>query len=92
MRFRSEATERSKREKPCRLSINSIAELTYWPHFLLNAYEERHNASYRGTVDLRHHTNEDSSEVASHCQQEKPKMVHLPRYKLSDMKLLQSLV
>ena len=25
--------------------------MTYWPHFLLNAYEERHNASYKGVVD-----------------------------------------
>ena len=39
--------ECSKREKPCRLSIDSITKVTYWPRFLLNACEERHNTSYR---------------------------------------------
>ena len=29
---------------------DSITKVTYWPHFLLNAYEERHKASYRGTA------------------------------------------
>ena len=31
--------------------------------FLLNTYEERHNASYRGTVELRLHTYHESSET-----------------------------
>ena len=76
---------------------------------LLNAYEERHNASYRDTVDLRLHSYQDSSWAASRCQREKPETVHttsykqalrekqlpcasqtLPRYKLSDRKLFQS--
>ena len=35
------------------LPIDSIVKVTYWPHFLLNAYEERHKASYRGAVDFR---------------------------------------
>ena len=75
--FRSpRGAQHSKREKPCRLSINSIAESDYWPHFLLNAYEERNNASYRGTVDLRLHTYQDSSEATSCYQREKPKTVH----------------
>ena len=38
---------------------------------LLNTYEERHNASYRGTVDLRLHSYQDSSRATSRCQQEK---------------------
>ena len=67
----------------------------YWPLFLLNAYEERHNARYRGTADLRLHSYQDSSKDAFFCQREKPKIVHtsnkhstksrfrvhLPRYK-----------
>ena len=68
--------ERSKREKPWRLLISSIAKVTYWPRFLSNAYEERQNASYRGTADLRLHSYQDSFEAASHCQREKPKTVH----------------
>ena len=102
--------ERSNREKPRRLSIDSIAKVTYWPRFLPNAYEERHNTNHRGAVDLRLHTYQDSSWAASRCQREKPKTVHttsyketlrekqlpcasqtLPRYKLSDRKLYQSL-
>ena len=31
-----------KREKPCWLSINSTAKVTYWPRFL---NEERHNGA-----------------------------------------------
>ena len=34
----------------------SIMKVTYWQGFLLNIYEEIHNASYRGTADLRLHT------------------------------------
>ena len=30
-------------------------ESDYWQGFLLNVYEEIHNASYRGTADLRLH-------------------------------------
>ena len=82
--FRSlRGAERSKREKPCRSSIDSIAEVTYWPHFLLNAYEERYNASYRSTMDLRLHTHQDSSEATSRCQREKPKPVHTASNKTS---------
>ena len=33
-----QGAERRVRDKSCRLSI---AKVTYWPHFLLNAYEER---------------------------------------------------
>ena len=66
----------SKHEKPCKSSMNSITKVTYWPHFLLNAYEERHNTSYRGTADLRFHTCKYSSEATSRCQREKPKTVH----------------
>ena len=62
------------------LSIDSIAKVTYWPRFLPNAYEERHNASYRGAVDLRLHIYQDSSS-ASRCQREKPKTVHTTSYK-----------
>ena len=40
----------------CRLSIDSITKVTYWPRFLLNAYEERHKASYRGIADLKLYT------------------------------------
>ena len=32
--------------------IDSIAKVTYWPRFLLSAYEERHNARYKVTADL----------------------------------------
>ena len=45
----SQGAEHSKHEKPL---IDSIAKVTYWPHFLLSAYEERHNTRYKGTVDL----------------------------------------
>ena len=58
-------------EKPCQLSIDSIAKVTCWPCFL-NAYEERHKASYRGAVDLKLYTCQDSSVATSHCQWEKP--------------------
>ena len=51
-----QGAEHRECEKPCRLSIDSIAKVTYWPRFLLNAYEERHKASYRGTVDLKLYT------------------------------------
>ena len=71
-----QGAERSVREKSCRLSINLIAKVTYWPRFLLNAYEERDKASYRGTADLKLHTYQDSSVATSHCQREKPKTVH----------------
>ena len=80
--FRSlQGAECSKREKPCRSSIDSIAKVTSWPHFL-NAYKERHNAGYRGTADLRLHTCQDSSKATTHCQQEKRKTekVSLSRY------------
>ena len=82
--------ECSKREKPYRSSIGSFAKVTYGPHFLLNVYEERHNASYRGTSDLRLHRYQDSSEAASHCHQEKPKTVHTTSNKqaLREKKLL----
>ena len=103
--------ERSKREKPLRLSIDLIAKVTYWLRFLPNPYEERHNASYRGAVDLRLHSYISRQFWAeSRCQWEKPKTVHttsykealhekqlpwasqtVPRYKLSDRKLFQSL-
>ena len=67
--FRSPwGAERNKREKPCRLSIDSITKVTYWPPFFPNAYEERHNASYIGAVDLRFHSYQDSSWAASRCQ------------------------
>ena len=80
--FRSlQGVERSNREKPWRLLIESIAKVTYWPRFLPNAYEESHNASYRGAVDLRLHTYQDSSWAASCCQQEKPKTIHTTSYK-----------
>ena len=49
----SQGAERSEREKPCWLPIDSIVKVTYWPCFLLNAYEERHKASYRGAADFR---------------------------------------
>ena len=82
--FRSpRGVERSKRKKPCRSSIDSIAKVTYWPCFLLNTYEERHNTRYRGTADHRLHTCQDSSEATSRCQQEKPKMVHTASNKTS---------
>ena len=82
--FRSlRGAEQSKREKPCKSSIDSIVKVTYWPRFLLNAYEERHNASYRGTADLRLHTYQDSSEATSCCQREKPKTVHTASNKTS---------
>ena len=42
-----QGAERGEREKPCRLSIDSIAKVTYWPRFLLNAYEERHTVVHR---------------------------------------------
>ena len=64
--------ERNKHQKPCRLLIDSIAKVTYWPRFLLNAYGERH----RGTGNLRLHTYKDSSEATSRCQREKLKTVH----------------
>ena len=80
--FRSpQGAERSKREKPWRSSIDSIAKVTYWPRFLPNAYEDRHNTSYRGAVDLRLHSYQDSSWAASRCQREKPKTVHTTSYK-----------
>ena len=105
--FRSPlGAERNKHQKPCRLLIDSITKVTYWPLFLLNAYGGRH----RGTGNLRLHTYEDSSEATSRCQREKLKTVHtpsknwrsaksksyvlhkhLPRYKLSVQKLYQSL-
>ena len=67
--FRSHwEVERSMCEKPCRSLIDSITNVTYWPHFLPNAYEERHNASCRGAVDLRLHSYQDSSWAASCCQ------------------------
>ena len=69
-----QGAERREREKPCRLSIDSIAKVSYWPRFLLNACEERHKASYRGTADPRLY--QDSSVATSHCQREKPKTVH----------------
>jgi len=63
--FRSPlGVERNKHKKPCRLLIDSIAKVTYWPRFLLDAYGERH----RGTGNLRLHTYEDSSEATSRCQ------------------------
>ena len=65
-----QAAERRAREKPCRLSIDSIAEVTYRPRFLLNAYEERHKANYKGTADLKLYTYQDSSVATSHCQRE----------------------
>jgi len=64
------------REKLCRLSIDSIAKVTYWPRFVLNSYEERHKASYRSTSDLKLYTYQDSYVATSHCQREKPKTVH----------------
>ena len=67
---------RREHEKPCQLSIDSIAKVTYWPCFLLNAYEERHKTSYRSTADLKLYTYQDSSVATSHCQREKPKMIH----------------
>ena len=80
--FRSpRGVERSKREKPCRSSIDSIAKVTYWPRFLPNAYEERHNTRYRVAVDLRLHSYQDSSWAASWCQCEKPKTVYTASYK-----------
>ena len=66
-----QGAEGREREKPCRLSIDSIAKVSYWPRFLLNAYEERHKASYRGTADPRLY--QDSSVAMSHCQREKQK-------------------
>ena len=63
-----QGAERREREKPCRLSINSIAKVTYWPCFLLNTYEERHKVSYRGAADLKLYTYQDSSIATSHCQ------------------------
>ena len=80
--FRSpQGAERSKHEKPCRSSIDSITKVTYWPRFLPNAYEERYNASYRDAVDLRCHSYQDSSWAASRCQREKSKTVHTTSYK-----------
>ena len=104
--FRSPlGAERNKHQKPCRLLVDLITKVTYWPRFLLNAYGER----YRGTGNLRLHTYEDSSEATSRCQREKLKTMytaskiwrsaksrscvlhkHLPRYKLSVQKLFQS--
>ena len=72
--FRSpQGAERSKCEKPCSLLNVLITKVT---RFLLSAYEERHNTSYRRTVDLRLHTYQDSSETTARCQREKPKTVH----------------
>ena len=70
-----QGAERREREKPCPLSIESIVEVTCWLRFLLNAYEERHKASYRGTA-VKLYTYQDSSVATSHCQREKPKMIH----------------
>ena len=56
MRFHPEALKgqrHSEREKPCWLPIDSIVKVTYWPRFLLNAYEESHKACYRGPSDFR---------------------------------------
>ena len=75
-----QGVEHSKREKPCGLSIDSIAKVTYWPCFLLNVYEERRNTSYRGIVDLGLHSYRDSF-LATSCQREKPKTVHTTSYK-----------
>ena len=35
------------------MPIDSVVKVTYWPRFLLSAYEERHKASYRGAADFR---------------------------------------
>ena len=51
----------------------SVAKVTYWPHFLLNSYEERHKASYKGTADLRLHTYQDSSVAMSLLSMRKAK-------------------
>ena len=60
--FRSPwGAECSKCEKPCRSPIHSIAKVTYWARLRPNTYEERHNASYRGAVNLRLHSYQDSS-------------------------------
>ena len=73
-----QAAERRAREKPCRLSIDSIAEVTYRPRFLLNAYDERHKANYKGTADLKLYTYQDSSVATSHCQRENRVILHSP--------------
>jgi len=71
-----QGAECREREKLCWLLINSIAKVTYQPRFLLNAYEERHKASYKGTADSSFIPTQDSSVATSHCQWEKPKTVH----------------
>ena len=115
MNFRSsQGAECSKCEKPCRSSVDSIAKVTFWPSFLLNSYEERHNTSCRGTADVRLHTcmsrqfrgyislSTRKVKDGTHSNQVKQQTgstksscrvlhKHLPKYKLSDRKLFQSL-
>ena len=42
----------NERWKPAWLSIASIINMTYWARLLLNAYNQKHNTIYGGTVTL----------------------------------------
>ena len=51
----------NKRWKPGWFLIASIVKATYWARFLFNAYKQKHNTNYRGTVALGFYKYQDSS-------------------------------
>ena len=56
-----------------------IVKATYSPHFLLNAYKQKHNTSHEGTVALELHIYHDNFGASPRYKWEKPKMLSAKR-------------
>ena len=65
--------------KPGVIVDHSIVKATYSQRFLLNAYKQKHNTSYKGTAALELHKCHDNFGATSCYKREKPKTLPAKR-------------
>ena len=56
---------------------HSIVKATYSPCFVLNAYKQKHNTSYKGTAALGLHKYHGNFGATPRYNREKPKLLKL---------------